>query len=75
MQLVLISLVYLFPPRAVSPLPYPALADKHRPSMWSEVVGLGEDILRKVSVSFTGEGSTGAAGRPEFVLNLRRGDR
>lgn len=36
--------------------------DKHGPSMQSEVVGLGRDILLKVSVSFTGEGSTGEPG-------------
>ena len=37
-------------------------------------MGLDRDILQKVSVSFTGEGSTGAPGTAKLVLNRRRGD-
>lgn len=75
MQLILIFPVYLFLPHAERPQAEPAPADKHRPSMQGEVVGLGRDILQKVSVLFTEVGSTGAPWTAEPVLNLRRGDR
>lgn len=75
MQLILIFPVCLLLPHAASLQARSVLADYQTPSMQSEVAGLGRHIFQNVSVSFTGEGSTGAPGTAKLVRNLRQGDR